>query len=61
MVLEHEPCMAVMLRPIYTYTTKLGQRIDVEQGDGDVGGHVWDGALVLSRWVVPVLDCLPTS
>lgn len=40
---------AVVLRPLYTYVTKSGVTINLEQGDGDVGGYVWDGALVLSR------------
>lgn len=42
-------CTAVVVSPVYRYNLKSGGTVTVEQGSGDVGCHVWEGAKVLSR------------
>ena len=39
----------LVLTPFYTFQLNGGSSITVEQGDGEIGCQVWDGAIVLGR------------
>eukprot|EP00123_Amoebidium_parasiticum_P009821 comp19727_c0_seq1/m.23512 comp19727_c0_seq1/g.23512 ORF comp19727_c0_seq1/g.23512 comp19727_c0_seq1/m.23512 type:complete len:276 (-) comp19727_c0_seq1:791-1618(-) len=44
-------CTALVLCPHFWYSLSDGRNLKLEQGDGDVGNHVWEGAVVLSRYL----------
>eukprot|EP00124_Ichthyophonus_hoferi_P001234 Ihof_evm1s60 gene=Ihof_evmTU1s60 len=54
--LPQEISGAVVISPWFRHYMDDGRCVCLEQADGDVGNHVWEGAIVLSRYLERTLQ-----